>query len=255
MEIRFLGAHNAESQQTRLASLLIDEVLAVDAGGLTPALSLAEQQKVKAVLLTHHHFDHSRDLVTLAWNACSWGTVKVYALAQTREMVHSCLLDGKIYARFDELPSKEQPSLQWQDIAPCRIMNVLDYEVLALPVNHPVPAVGYWIASKSGASLFYTGDTGPGLAACWQYVSPQLLIIEVSGPDRLEAKMRGGHLTPGLLKVELKEFRKVKGYLPRVVLVHLPPQFEDEIAAEVSQVARDLSARIELAYEGLRISI
>ena len=34
MIVRFLGAHNAESKNTKMASLLIDDVLAVDAGGL-----------------------------------------------------------------------------------------------------------------------------------------------------------------------------------------------------------------------------
>ncbi len=81
-------------------------------GGLTSSLSLNEQQGIAAVLLTHNHFDHSRGLATLAMSACFWGPVKIYALPQTREMVHSCLLDGRIYADFGELPSKEQPSLQ-----------------------------------------------------------------------------------------------------------------------------------------------
>ena len=68
MEIQILGAHQLESKGTRLTSLLIDGTLAIDAGGLTSALSLPEQEKIKTVLLTHHHFDHSRDLVTLAAN-------------------------------------------------------------------------------------------------------------------------------------------------------------------------------------------
>ena len=94
MEIRILGAHNIESYQTRLTSLLVDGALAIDTGRLTSSLSLNEQQKIAAVLLTHHHFDHSRDLATLAMSARFWGPVKIYALPQTREMVHSCLLDG-----------------------------------------------------------------------------------------------------------------------------------------------------------------
>ncbi|MHC1578990.1 MAG: MBL fold metallo-hydrolase [Dehalococcoidia bacterium] len=43
--------------------------MVVDAGGVTSALSMPEQKKIRTVLLTHHHFDHTPDLVTLAANA------------------------------------------------------------------------------------------------------------------------------------------------------------------------------------------
>jgi len=68
VKIQILGAHLAELKGARLTSLLIDGVLVVDAGGLTSALSLPEQKEIDTVLLTHHHFDHTRDLVTLAAN-------------------------------------------------------------------------------------------------------------------------------------------------------------------------------------------
>ena len=62
MEIRILGAHNVESANTRLTSLLVDGVLAVDAGALTSSLTFAEQEKVSSILLTHCHYDHVRDV-------------------------------------------------------------------------------------------------------------------------------------------------------------------------------------------------
>ncbi len=49
MEVRILGAHSTEAKGLRMVSLLIDSVLALDAGGLTSSLSLSEQQKVRAV--------------------------------------------------------------------------------------------------------------------------------------------------------------------------------------------------------------
>ena len=38
MKIRFLGVHNIESDKAKLLSILIDDVLALDAGGLTSLL-------------------------------------------------------------------------------------------------------------------------------------------------------------------------------------------------------------------------
>jgi ribonuclease BN (tRNA processing enzyme) len=118
-----------------------------------------------------------------------------------------------------------------------------------------VPTVGYQL-SAGGKTFFYTGDTGPGLAECWKVVSPQLLITEVTASDKYtEWAAEGGHLTPSLLQRELEDFRKLKGYLPRVIVVHMSPHLEKDIAAEVPKVAKKLNADISLAYEGMEVSL
>ena len=57
MQIEVLGAHNIESRDSRHVSLLIDDVLAIEAAALTSSLPFKAQQKLKAVLLTHQHYD------------------------------------------------------------------------------------------------------------------------------------------------------------------------------------------------------
>jgi ribonuclease BN (tRNA processing enzyme) len=119
-----------------------------------------------------------------------------------------------------------------------------------------VPSVGFQVTSKDGKSLFYTGDTGPGLAACWQHISPQLLIIEVSGVDKVQDFLKSvGHLSAELLKEELLQFRQIKGYLPRVVVVHIPSQFEREVKQEIKRIARELRIGIDIGYEGMKITL
>ena len=130
------------------------------------------------------------------------------------------------------------------------------YSILAVPVNHSVPAVGYQVTSADGKAVFYTSDTGPGLTDCWQKVSPQLLIIEVTLPNKYEQYAKeAGHLTPALLEQELASFHQLKGYLPQVVLVHMSPNLEKEIAAEVAAVASALNNPIALAYEGMQLTL
>ena len=255
MEIQILGAHCLEVGSARLTSLLVDGILAVDAGGLTSTLSSSQQENIKAVLLSHHHFDHSRDLVTLGANVSYWqGQLEVYALQETLDMVIPYLLNGKMYINFMEYPSKEKPSIVLRTTRPYVKETVAGYEVLPLPVNHSTVAVGYQITSPQGKSIFYTGDTGPGLSHCWQYISPQLLITEVSGPDRLEDWLKGvGHLCACLLKKELIEFRRLKGYLPPVIVIHIAPPYEGQIRDELSQVAEELGADISLGYEGMKV--
>ena len=258
MKIQILGAHLAEQKGARLTSLLIDGVLVVDAGGLTSALSLPEQKKIKTVLLTHHHFDHTRDLVTLAANAAYYWRrqLVVYALRYTLDIVTNCLLDGQIYANFLEYPSKEKPTLILEAIEPHSRKTIAGYDILAVPVKHSVPAVGYQITSSAGKSLFYTGDTTVGISDCWQHISPQLLITEVAGPNKYgDWLKKAGHLCAGFLREELMQFRQLKGYLPRVIVIHIGNPYEQEIKEEVAQVARELEADISLGYEDMKITL
>jgi ribonuclease BN (tRNA processing enzyme) len=258
VKIQILGAHLAELKGARLTSLLIDSVLVVDAGGLTSALPLPEQEKIDTVLLTHHHFDHTRDLVTLAANAGYYWRKQllVYAPRYTLDIVGRCLLDGQIYANFLEYPSKEKPTLILEAIEAHDRRVIADYDVLAVPARHSVPAVGYQITSSDGKSLFYTGDTTVGVSEFWQHISPQLLITEVAGPNKYEDWLKkAGHLCPRFLREELMQFRRLKGYLPRVVVVHIGNPFEQEIKEEVDQVAQELEADISLGHEDMQITL
>ncbi len=256
MEIQILGAHNCESKTSKFVSLLIDDTLAIDAGGLTSSLSFDAQQKLKAVLLTHQHYDHVRDVPALAMNLLLWGSaVTVYSTQSVCDVVSSYLLDGKLYPRFLEQP-EPRPTLRFVILEPHKPEQVGGYSILPVPVIHSTPAVGYQVTSPDGKVVFYTGDTGPGLTDCWQHVSPQLLIVEVTAPNRYEEFARqSGHLTPSLLDRELREFRELKGYLPRVVLVHMNPDLESEIAGEIAALSQALDSSITLAGEGMRLHL
>ncbi len=254
MNIRILGAHNCESQDSRFASVLIDDVLAIDAGGLTSSLSFTAQQRLKAILLTHQHYDHIRDIPAIAMNLFLQGAaISVYSTQIACNALASHLLDGTLYPKFQEKP-KTNPTVKLAVIEPCKLEQIEGYNVLAVPVNHGDGAVGYQITSPHGEAVFYTGDTGAGLAGCWERVSPQLLVIDVTVPDRYEEyAIQSRHLTPGLLRRELTSFSALKGYLPGIIAVHMNPGLEREIGAEIAGVAKALDISIRLAYEGMQL--
>jgi ribonuclease BN (tRNA processing enzyme) len=256
MVLQVLGAHNCESQNSKFMSLLIDDTLAIDAGGLTSSLSFSAQQKIKAILLTHQHYDHIRDVPAIAMNFYLRGTtISIYSTQPVYDALSTHLLDGKLYPKFLEHPP-QNPTIKFTMIEAYKIKQIEGYNVLAVPVNHTVPTVGYQVTSPDGKAVFYTGDTGPDLANCWRHVSPRLLVIEVTVPDSYEEFAReSGHLTPSLLKRELISFQEVKGYLPPVVIVHMNPNLEEEIATEIAGVARDLNNPITLAYEGMQFHL
>ena len=183
MNIHILGAHNCESGDFRFTCLLIDDILALDAGGLTSSLSLQAQQRLRAILLTHQHYDHIRDIPALAMNFfLAEASISLFSTSTVYEALTTHLLDGRLYPNFLRLPP-EKPALRFTVVEPDQPQQIEGYQVLPVPVSHAVPAVGYQLTSPEGKAVFYTGDTGPGLSQCWRQVSPQLLIIEVTAPN------------------------------------------------------------------------
>jgi ribonuclease BN (tRNA processing enzyme) len=256
MDIHILGAHNVESKKTKCVSLVIDNILAIDAGGLTSGLSVIEQNKLKAVLLTHQHYDHIRDIPTLALNlSMNDNSIDVYTTLGVRRVIETHLLNGTLYPKFQESP-EAKPAINFRLIEPYITQTIECYEVLAVPVKHVDITIGYQISDNEGKVICYTADTGPGLSDCWQYLSPKLLVVDVTVPNKFEEFARKtGHLTPALLHSELAKFQELKGYLPKVVTVHMNPTHEREIAQEINQVSRNLNANITVASEGMQFQL
>jgi len=251
MIIRFLGTHNAESENTRLVSFLIDDVLAVDAGSLVSELTFPEQRKIKALLLSHGHYDHIRAVPAFAFNN-SDRTTEVIATPKTLEILSSHLIDGVVYPKFtSEASFLRKATLRLVPVEPFERQRIESYEVRAVPVRHNLDGVGFEITSGDGKTLFYTGDTGPGLASMWSKISPQLIIADVTWPNSLASAAKdAGHLCPQMLREELIEFRRIKGYLPKVVAIHMSPQHESEMEGEIREVARSLAISVDIAREG-----
>jgi len=256
MNIRILGAHNHETKTTSCVCLLIDDTLVIDAGGLTSNLSIAKQQKLEAILLTHQHYDHVRDIPGIALNLSLRGAhIQVYAPADVRATIETNLLNGKIYPKFQELP-EAKPTISFNDIMPYVPQRINGHGIMAVPVNHFDTTVGYQVSDDKGKAIFYTADTGPGLSDCWKHVSPQLLIADVTMPNAYEEfAKKTGHLTPNLLKEELLIFREHKGYLPQVITVHMDTGLERQIKEEIAAVAEALNISIAVAQEGMQLQI
>jgi ribonuclease BN (tRNA processing enzyme) len=145
----------------------------------------------------------------------------------------------------------EKPSLKFINLEPFVTLDIEGYKVIALPVRHTMYAVGFEITSKDGKKIFYSGDTGPGLLALWEHISPDLIIVEVTFPNRLDNRaINAAHLCPKMFKKELIEFFRIKGYFPKVILVHLSPRYEKEIKNEIKKISKDLKLSIGIASEG-----
>ena len=258
MQIRFLGCHHTETATTRLSSIMVDQDLIIDAGAITSTLTAQEQSQIKALLLTHQHLDHIRDVPTLALGGFGSGeTLPVFATEQTLKSVRQHLLNGSVYPDFTQIPSPENPRIRLVPLELDQEREVCGRRVTALPVVHTEGSVGYFLKSPDGKSIFYSGDTnGEGLSDIWLKMSPDLVIVEVTYPNSQEIQAGlTNHLTPQLLEREITGLQQFGGKVPRFFATHFCTPAEEEIKEELRLLAASTGVSITPAQEGLVVAV
>ncbi|HZN44026.1 MAG TPA: 3',5'-cyclic-nucleotide phosphodiesterase [Nitrospiraceae bacterium] len=254
MKIRVLGCHGSDQMvtgsrgplQCGTCSFLVNDTILLDAGTIGSRLYLEEQKRIKLVLLTHLHFDHIRDLPTLADNLVgqSDSPVVVAGIPEVLKGLDAHIFNGEVYPDFFRLPDDDHPVLSAKSLEPGRETVLCGLRVTPIPVNHVVPTVGFIIQDET-AAILYSGDTFQ-TDELWDAASrlPKLkaLIVETSFPnDELELARVSKHLTPALLA---KELRKVGRPEVPVYVYHMKPRFRDLITEELRQVDRASSLSV-----------
>ncbi len=260
MIVRILGAHQSESRETAFTSMLVDDVLAIDAGSLSSRLSLDDQLRVRNVLLTHRHWDHVKDVPAFGYNLFSRvgagqgpKQVDLYGLADVRQILDRHLMTTDYWLDFFNPPEVAPAVFQYHDVDESNNFDAAGYRVRAIPSNHGVPTIGFQVTDLAGRKVYYTSDNGPGSGENWKLANPDLLITECTYSNALRQVDGGrmhGHLCPSQLLLELEIFARARGYLPPLVVLHVNPFYESDIRRELAGVARDLATSIEVSTEG-----
>lgn len=253
MRVRILGAHNLETGQARHTCFLVDGVIALDAGSLMTALSLEELKNIRAVLLTHRHFDHVRDLPSLGLATIDQNeTTTLFGLSETLEAVSSRLMDGVLYPDFTKGLSRNRPRYRLHPITPGEAFSVNNYIVKPISVPHTAPAVGYIVHQPGGNSFGYCGDTVGGLLPFFQdSLRPNPLFVEVTFPRRMkELAELTGHLTPDSLGREIAAAVRRHAPIPRIMVIHRSPGQDEQITQELTELSSEMGVEITPAHEG-----
>lgn len=238
MNIRLLPSSPDAGHLQHLISFVIDGHLAIDAGSIGLCGPVEAQARLTTVLLTHSHLDHVCSLPIFAMNVLDTagrGTV-VTAPAAVIESLKRDVFNGRVWPDFTSTEVNGQPLLRLDAIEPRRPTALGGLAVTAIPVNHPVPTVGYLVDAGRSAALFAT-DTGP-TEELWEVASrhPRLttVFVDVAFPDdmRLLAEA-SGHLTPSLVRDQVRRLPAAV----RKIAVHLKPAYHERIVAQLKQAA------------------
>ena len=220
----------------RTCAFLLDERLAIDAGSLTSGLDLSLQYKLEAVLVSHSHLDHIRDLATIADNRAQHGCppLQVVGTKPTLEVLRKHFFNDLIWPDFSRIPSPEAPLVSFHELAVGEVLQVGGKSIEVLPAVHTVPAVGYAVSCAPGPWWVFSGDTERN-PAFWQRVNRidvAMLIIETAFSDReRELAQRSLHLAPSSLADELDQIDRSRRF--PIYITHTKPAETGLIMEEI----------------------
>ncbi len=226
----------------------MNDALCVDAGAVTDALSLEEQERVRAVLVTHSHMDHVASLPFLVENVFgrTRGPLEVLAPEDVLDALRTHLFNDALWPDFSRIPGQSGPSVTFRAVPVGVPFSADGLTATAVRVSHVVPTYGYVLADD-GAAVVFSGDTGPTeeiWAAARRVPNLRALFVECSFPSDLQRIADVScHLTPSTLRAEMAKFpQRVPVYL-----YHMKPPALARLAAEIAAMG---DARLVVLADG-----
>lgn len=230
-------------------SLLINDDIAIDAGTLGFLWPLERQQKIRHILLSHSHLDHTATLPIFLDNVyeprpeCP----TIHTGIETIECLRRDVFNDSLWPDFIRLSREEFPFLTLNPIkSEDRISLPGGTRFIPVMLNHVVPTLGFIVEDQT-AVVAFVSDTGP-TDRIWELLQRQdrlaAVFLECSFPNQLEwLAIKSGHLCPRLFALELRKFPE---QIP-VFAYHLKPAFQQGIAAELAALNR---SGLKLALSG-----
>jgi 3',5'-cyclic-nucleotide phosphodiesterase len=238
VELRVIGCHGGETPKHRTCAFVLDEALAIDAGSLTSGMDVDAQTRLEAVVVSHAHLDHIRDLATIADNRCQMRapTLVVAGTRGTLATLRQHFFNNLLWPDFAQIPSggaDGPPTIEYRELVPEVPVVLAGKTVRAVLVDHTIEAASFVIGGPDG-SIGYSGDTGP-TQRMWQVLNAEqnlkALLMEVSFPNREQRLATvSGHHTPQTLALDLKKYRAPADLA--TLLYHIKPVFQAEVERE-----------------------
>jgi cAMP phosphodiesterase len=228
-------AQGRATAEQRLTCFLIDDCVAIDAGSVALALTDAQRELVRDIVVTHPHMDHIACLPIFIDDlfASLKEPIRVHATQEVIGLLERDVFNWNVYPRFSELTNDHGPVMQYVPLTIGQEFKVAHLTAVAMPVNHIVPTIGLIVSDKS-ATVALSSDTAE-TQEFWDVVNGKphvdALLIETSFPNSMsELAEVTRHLTPASLA---KELQKLNHNGIDILTVHLKPSYRETIIEEL----------------------
>lgn len=241
MRIEVIGPDGAPGPGRLPLTLLVDGTLMIDAGSAVSGLDPARAPAVKTVLLTHAHLDHVRELGFLPFHRDPErdGLLEIAGPRKVLEAVRTAVFNKAFWVDFERPRPPRRPGIRYRPLEPRAPATFGSLRVEGVPLAHSVYECWGYVIEGNGASIVTAFDSGP-TDAIWERARslPRVdaVLYDVSFPDRF-ADVLNEHNTPATLA---REVAKLRPHRPRVVALHLKPEFRDETREELRALPLDV---------------
>ncbi len=236
-DIRFLGTSGSKKANRGSSSLQVADDIVIDAGNLIHGLRDSVKY-IDHIFLTHSHLDHISDIAFLIDTYLEDREIplKIYGLKETIDSLKEHIFNWNIWPDFQEIEllQTSTKSIEFIQIDLNQEYNFKDVTLKPIEMNHTIPTCGYVIKKKK-QSFLYATDTYIN-DVIWRELNSDTkiksLIIDVSFPSDMQSLAnKSKHLTPTLLKDELK---KLKRDDLSIYVTHIKPHYQERVEKELN---------------------
>jgi cAMP phosphodiesterase len=240
LKVRLLPSSIAPDPQRQvLTTFVVDDSVAIDAGSLAFALTTEEMDRIRHILITHAHADHTASLpifISEVFPALT-APVIVHATPQVIDALHSYVFNGDMWPDFTQIPllNGSGLALEFCPLEPGTPVRLGNLQVTPIPVNHLVPTVGFVVEGRQAGfaitSDTYVTDEIWDAASRLQHI--KTIFVDVSYPNEMEALAAASrHFTPRSLASDL---RKLAREVP-ICIVHIKPAYRGAVLRQLAEL-------------------
>jgi ribonuclease BN (tRNA processing enzyme) len=255
MKIKILGCSGGRSIDSDPTCFLIDDRILIDAGAATNKLEDKDLKKLEHLIITHSHFDHIADLPFLM-EKLFWIKNKTFTMHCSKESwdaIISHILNNSVWPNLIDIAKTKNEIFQWNRISNLNTINILNYKVTPIRVNHIVATDGL-IIDDGNCSIAFTADTyktDKFWEICNKQTNLKAIIADVSFPNKMDETAEiTRHLTPKLFYEETKKLDRDD---LRFYISHLKPLFKNEVLKDLAELP--IQKSMEILQEGIELTI
>jgi cAMP phosphodiesterase len=227
----------APDQLQFLSSAVINDTLAIDAGGIGFWGPASDQARIRQIFLTHSHIDHVASLPIFLENVYQGlpDCVTVHGSNHVLDCLRRDVFNNRLWPDFLALSEGEHKFLSLEPMEAGQTRSVEGLRITAVAINHVVPTVAY-IVSDERTTVAFVSDTGP-TEEVWQRLNalPRLdaVFLECSFPNSLTwlAEL-SKHLAPALFAIEVRKLTRPA----RIIAVHIKSRFRDQTITDLQSL-------------------